>query len=80
MGREREVEMKMLQSLAAGPVKNENRTRIKWHKSAKRKGKKKKNQFIRCELCHRDRDFNTNTLPYTVSQCLSTSHWVCVSG
>lgn len=45
-GGEREVEMKMLQSLAAGPVKNENRTRIKWHKSAKRKGKKIKNRSI----------------------------------
>lgn len=46
----------------------------------KRKKKKKENQFIRCELCHRDCDFNTNTLAYTVSQYLSTSHWVGVSG
>lgn len=79
MSREREVGMIILQSLAASSINEIGRV-SSGTKVQKVKKKNKKNQFLCCELCHRDRDFNTNTFTYTVSQYLSTSQCVCVSG
>lgn len=78
--REREMEMKIPKSLAASTVNETGHVSSGTRLQKKRKKKKKLNQFVRCELCHRGRDFNTNTLTQTVSEYLSTSQCVRVSG